>query len=135
MPFFKNICNFTNAMCKNIYKCARTFATLQMQFPLFNLLRPALIPELRSDVSAGPTGYRHLGLITVATVRALPYEFAVFIFYNTDFAVVIAFHTVITFGVQFRIHDIIIYELYDIQYCWNVILHVWHLNITDCTAR
>ena len=58
----------------------------QMQYPLPDLLGPALIPELGPDVPAGPAGHIHLVLIRIAALGALPDELAV-LFRNLDLAV------------------------------------------------
>lgn len=48
------------------------FRFLQMQYPVTDLLGTSLVPELGSNVTAGTACHRHLVLITVSAVRALP---------------------------------------------------------------
>ena len=61
-----------------------------MKHAVFDLLRPALIPELCSDVATGSSGYKQVVLVTVATVRALPDKLAVLVGHNLDLAVITA---------------------------------------------
>ena len=66
-----------------------------MKNPLLDLLSTTLIPELRSDISAGTSCNVHLVLITVTTVRAFPDELAVCIGNDLDLSVISAALTVI----------------------------------------
>lgn len=61
-----------------------------MKYAVFDLLRPALIPELCSDVATGSSGYKQVVLVTVATVRALPDKLAVLVGHDLDLTVVAA---------------------------------------------
>ena len=61
-----------------------------MKYAVFNLLRPALIPELCSDVATGSSGYKQVVLVTVATVRALPDKLAVLVGHDLYLAVITA---------------------------------------------
>ena len=63
---------------------------LQVKYAVFDLLRPALIPELCSDVATGSSSYKQVVLVTVATVRALPDELAVLVGHDLDLTVVAA---------------------------------------------
>ena len=65
-----------------------------MQNSLLDLLRSSLIPELRSDISAGTSCNVELALVTVSAMRAFPYELSV-ILDDPDLAVVAAYLTVI----------------------------------------
>ena len=55
-----------------------------MQHAVADFLRPSLVPELGSDIAAGTACNRHLVLVTVAAVRALPYQLAVPVCHNLD---------------------------------------------------
>ena len=79
-----------------------------MQYPVFNLLGPSLIPELGSDISAGSSRYKELILIPVATVRALPYQLSGLVLDDLNLSVIAADFTEITLGIQLCIHDILI---------------------------
>ena len=66
-----------------------------MQHSFLNLLRPALVPELRADISARTSCNVHLVLVGVSALRAYPDELAVFFFY-LNLTVVTADLTVVT---------------------------------------
>ena len=61
-----------------------------MKYAVFDLLRPALIPELCSDVTTGSSGNKQVVLVTVATVRALPDKLAVLVGHDLNLAVITA---------------------------------------------
>ena len=65
---------FTASLLYLLAIFSKTFPSLQMQYPVLNLLGPSLIPELGSDISTGSSRYKELILIPVATVRAFPYQ-------------------------------------------------------------
>ena len=74
---------------------------LQVQHPLFDFLRPSLVPELCPDITAGTSRHIHFILVAVAAVGAFPQELSV-LFHNLDLACVTALLAEITLGVQFR---------------------------------
>ena len=84
-----------------------------MQHPITDFLRSALIPELCTDVTTGPPRNRETVLVTVATVWAFPYELSALIFDNLNLTVVAAGLSVITLCIQLRIHDIFINKFHD----------------------
>ena len=109
---------------------------LQMKYALLDLLRTSLIPKLCSDVSACTAGNAHLILITVAAVRALPDQLAgSFFLDDLDLSVVTAYLTVITFGIQLSIHDVVVDIFHNGQYRLDIVLHIRNFHVTDCTAR
>ena len=61
-----------------------------MKYAVFNLLRPALIPEVCSDVATGSTGNEQVVLVTVATVRALPDKLAILVGHDLNLAIIAA---------------------------------------------
>ena len=63
--------------------------TSQMEYTLGDLLRPALVEVIRSQVATDTPTHVHPLLIPVAAVRALPDKFAV-VFHDLDFSVVAA---------------------------------------------
>ena len=78
-----------------------------MQHPVSDLLSPALIPELGSDVAACPSCNIELGLVGVAAVGALPDELAVALL-DPDLTVEAADLTVVRLCIQFSIHYVIV---------------------------
>ena len=106
-----------------------------MQHAVADFLRPSLVPELGSDVTAGTACHRHLVLVTVAAVRALPDQLTCLILDDFDLTVVAATLAVIALGIQLCIHDVIIDELHDRQDCRDILLHVRYFHVTDRTAR
>ena len=48
-----------------------------MQYPLLDLLCTALIPELGSDIAAGPSRHIHFILIRIPAIGTFPDQFAV----------------------------------------------------------
>lgn len=66
-----------------------------MKYAVFDLLRPALIPELCSDVATGSTGNEQVVLVTVATVRALPDKLAILVGHDLNLAIIAANLTVV----------------------------------------
>ena len=61
-----------------------------MENSLLDLLGTSLIPELGSDISTGTSCNVHLVLVSVAAVRALPYQLAVCICNDLDLSVISA---------------------------------------------
>ena len=105
-----------------------------MQHAVADLLGSALVPELGTDVAARTTSDIHLLLVTIAAIGALPHQLAV-ILHDLDLAVITADLTVIGFGVQLRIHDVVIDELQHTYDGFQIVLHVGHFHIADGTAR
>ena len=106
---------------------------LQMQYAVFDFLGPTLIPELSPDVTAGTSGYIHLGLIVVMTIGTLPNQPpSLFIFDDLDLSIPSTDLAVIALGIQLSIDDIIIDELHNLEHCRNIILHIRYFNVADC---
>ncbi len=104
-----------------------------MQHPVPDLLGAALVPELRTDIAAGPTGHVHLVLVGVAALGALPDELAVFL-YDLDLTVPAAHLAVVALGVELGIDDVVVDELHHLQHCFQVVLHVGHFHVADGAA-
>ena len=104
-----------------------------MQNPFFNFLRPSLIPELRSDVTAGSSCNIHCILVTISTGRAFPYQLAI-ILHDLNLSAISAFLAIITFRIQFCIHNVLINKLHNTDDRRNVILHIGNLNIADSST-
>ena len=60
---------------------------LEVKDAILDFLRTTLVPELRTNISAGTARNVHLILIAVFTMRALPHQFAV-ILNNLDLAII-----------------------------------------------
>ena len=106
-----------------------------MKHSVLNLLGTALVPILCADVSAGSSGHGHLALVTVSAIRALPNKLAHIVLYDPDLAVIAAALAIIRLGVKLSIHDVIIDELDETEYCRNVVLHVGNLYVRDSSSR
>ena len=61
-----------------------------MQHAVADFLRPSLVPELGSNIAAGTARNRHLVLVAVAAVRALPDQLSGLILDDFDLTVVAA---------------------------------------------
>ena len=83
-----------------------------MEHPVADFLGPALVPELGSDIAAGPAGHRQFILVLVAAIGAFPHQFSGSVFFDLDFAVKPAAFAIVAFGVEFGVHDIVIDELH-----------------------
>ena len=105
-----------------------------MKYPVLDFLRSALIPELRSDITARSARHVHLGLVAVVAVRALPKKLPV-LFRDQDLPIVSAYLTEIALRVKFGVHNIVINILYYRQYGGNIILHIGNFHIRNCAAR
>ena len=99
-----------------------------MKNSIFDFLRSALIPELRSDVTACSARNVHLRLVAVMAMRAFPKKLSV-LFHDSDFPVVAANLTVIALGIQFGVHDIIVNMLHYRQHSLQISLHIRHFHI------
>ena len=82
---------------------------LQVQHTLLDLLRAALVPELRANVTAGAAGDIHLILVGVAALGAAPDELAVLL-HDIDLAIPAAHLAVVALGVQIGVDDVIVDE-------------------------
>ncbi len=106
-----------------------------MHHPVANLLRSALIPELRADVTAGSPRDVHGGLVSVATVRTLPDELACVVARDANLTIVPAFLTVVTLGIELGVHDMFINVLDNGENRWNVLRQVRHFDVAYRAAR
>ena len=106
-----------------------------MSDPFLDFLSSALVPELGSNVAACSSGDVHFILIPVSAVRALPYQFVVFIFHDLDFAFIAAFLTVVGFGIQFGIHNVVVDMADQSHNSRQVVFHVWNFHVGDGSAR
>ena len=83
-----------------------------MKHPVSDLLSPSLVPELGSNITAGSAGYKHMVLILISAVGALPDKLSGFILLDCHFSVIAAAFAVIALRIQLRIHDVIINKLH-----------------------
>ena len=107
---------------------------LQVKDSVLDLLCTSLIPELGSDITAGTSCNEESVLVAVATVRALPHQFAIIVCHDLDLAVIATFLTVVALGVELCIENVVIYESHNFKDCVYIVLEVWNLDITDSTA-
>ena len=107
---------------------------LQVEDSLRDLLGTALVPVLGTDVAAGPAGNVHLGLVTVAALRAFPDEFAGSVFLDGDLAVEAADIAVVRLGVELCVQDAVVDVLHDRDDGGNVVLHVRDFHVGDGAA-
>ena len=101
MVFFGKV-DFSVHLLEKYFRLFRLFgisSVSQMKHALANLLRAALIPELRTNVAAGSAGNIHLVLVAISAVRAFPNELSA-IFDNLNFAVIAADLAIIRLGIQ-----------------------------------
>ena len=124
----------TNYIFYSYYKlnCILTLSSipiLEMQHPLLNLLGTPLVPELGSDISACAAGDRHLALVRISAVRALPNKLIVTVRNYSNFACVATFLTAVTLCVKFRIHYIVVDVAQESHNRWYVAFHIWNFHI------
>ena len=105
-----------------------------MQHAIPDLLRPSLVPELATNVAAGPAGHVHLRLVHVAALRTAPFEFAVLI-HDLNLAIPAALLAVVAFGIQLGIDDVVVDELHQPQHRSKVVLHIGNLDVADSSTR
>ena len=105
-----------------------------MKNSIFDFLRSALIPELRSDVTACSARNVHLRLVAVMAMRAFPKKLSV-LFHDSDFPVVAANLTVIALGIQFGVHDIIVNVAHDREYGGKIVLHIGYFYVGNRASR
>lgn len=79
-----------------------------MQHALFDLLRTALVPKLRSNIAASTPCDIHPGLVTVFAVRAFPDQLALPVVYDAYLAIESAYLAVVALCIQLRIHNVVI---------------------------
>ena len=53
---------------------------------------------------------------------------------NLDLALIAAHLAIIALGVQLGIHNMVVNKFHHVQHRFEVILHVWHFHIADCSA-
>ena len=104
-----------------------------MHHAFLDLLCTALVPELSADVTTSAACYVHFILILVAALGAGPHKLTVLLA-NFDFTIPPANLAIITFCVEFRIHDIVINKFDNLQNRFQIVLHVGDLHVADGPA-
>ena len=104
-----------------------------MQDSVLDFLGSALVPVLGTDVAAGTAGNIHLALVVIATLGTYPFQLTIPVL-DLDLTIETADLAVVGLGVQLRIDDVVVNELHQLQNCINVLLHVGHFHIGNCTA-
>lgn len=85
------------------------------------------ISQICSDVSTGSSRDVELGVISAAAVRAVPFHALI----KLHLAVVAAVLAVIGFGVQFRVHDVVVDELNNLKHRLYVAGEARRLYVAD----
>ena len=101
-----------------------------MQDSLWNLLGLSKIPKVFSQIPASPACYIHFSWIVIVTLWAFSSSFTIY----EDFTFKSAFMTIIRFGIKLSILDIVINKLNQSLQCRKVFLHIWDLNIGNCSS-
>ena len=96
----------------------------------FDLFGFADIPELLTQVPAGPADDIHRALIFVVAVGTLPLAIII----DDDFAIKTAYLAVVAFGVELGILDVVVDKLYDFLQSFQILVHVGDLRIGDAAA-
>ncbi len=96
-----------------------------MEYSGSKLLSLSYIPEVLSKVSAGSSGYIHLGMILVAALWTFPLAFIVYDYLS----VVSAYMAVVRLCVELCILDIIVDIPYNLSKGVKVISHIWNFYI------
>lgn len=104
-----------------------------MQHSIPDLLRPSLVPELASNIATSPAGNIHLALVGIPTLRALPHQL-IALFDDLDFAIPATDLTIVAFGIEFCIDDVLIDKLDDTKNSGEVVLHIGDFDIADGTT-
>ena len=100
-----------------------------MKDAVFDFLRSALIPVLRSDIAAGASCDVHLRLIAIMAMRTFPYEFPRFVVHDLNFPVVTAYLTIVALGIELGVHDVFIDEFHDGKDGRDIVLHVGNFHV------
>ena len=107
---------------------------LEVKDAIFNFLRTTLVPELRTNISAGTTCNIHLILIAVSTMWAFPHQLAI-ILNNLDLAIIATHLAVVRLRIELRIHDVIVDKLHNPENGLKIILHIGNLNVRNGSTR
>ena len=105
-----------------------------MNKSVLNLLCPALVPILATNVAAGTACHIHFMLVTVSTVRTLPDQLYSIID-NLDFPIVTTTLTVVTLGIEFCIQNIVVDILQNLKNRLNIVVKIACFDIADSPTR
>ena len=101
-----------------------------MQHSGFDLLCFAYIPEIFAQIAAGTARYIHFCMILIVAIGTFPFILIV----NDNLAVKPAHMAIITFGIEFRILDVIIDKLHQFLKRIEIITHIGNFHIGDGAA-
>ena len=96
-----------------------------MKHSCFYLFGLAHIPEVLAQITTGSSGYVHLIVILVTALWTLPFTVIV----DDDLTVISAYVTVVGFGVELCILDVVVDVPYDFCQSIQIVPHVRYLNI------
>ena len=94
----------------------------------------SLIPKVGSDVTASSPSYIHFALVTVSTNRAFPYKLSI-VFNHFYLSIKTTDMTIIAARIKLGIHDVVVNITNDRENRRDVMGHIRHFHIADCTAR
>ena len=105
-------------------------AHLYMEYAGLDLLCPPFVPEVLSEVAAGPADDGELGAILIVALRALPLVVVIYL----DLAVEAADVAVVTLGIELPVRDVVVDVADHRQHGGDVIGHIGNLDVGDHAA-
>ena len=96
----------------------------------FDFFGLTYIPEILAQISAGSSCNIHPVVVLVVTLRAFPLKIIV----DKNLSVITAYLTVIGFGVELGVLDIVVNILNKFLKCRQIMSEIRYLNIGYCTA-
>lgn len=96
-----------------------------MQYASLDFLGLSLVPEIFTQITAGPARDVHFLMIFIVAIGALP----LIIIVNDNLAVPPADMAIVALGIEFRILNVVVDETYDLLHRFQVVLHVRDLDI------
>lgn len=115
---------------KKPIRITRMGFVLEMRYPRFNLPGFANIPELLSQVAAGPAHNIHSPAILVVTDGALPLTIIV----DDDFSIKPAHLAVVALGVKLGVLDVVVNELDNSLQGIQVLGHIGNLSVGNASS-
>ena len=106
-----------------------------MDVALFDFLRPALVPIIKTDITAGAPRNVHFVFVGVAAAGTSPNQLSALVLNNLNFLIPTTDLTVVGLGVELGIHDVVIDVLQHSHDRRDVVGKVGNFNVTDGSAR
>jgi hypothetical protein len=101
-----------------------------MEDAVLDFLRPPFVPEIFTQIAAGPADDGQFVAVFVVAARAFPFVVVV----EDDFAVKAAFMAVVQFGIEFAVRDVVVDVLDHGQDGRDIMGHVGDFGIADAAA-